>query len=102
MSYHRFIGGTHDGEWHDVQRDAGLFLPRVWTLRNHFAINFNPNDSVLIEPSVIRHTDYVPLSLNIDKNEVVTFYIERSIKPKDALLRLAECYRPAPQDGRIE
>ena len=93
MSYHRLIGGPHDGEWCDVRRNAGLFLPPIWTVAERPKIQVNL-DATLIASQMIRHTDYVPLPLHHGKHEVVVFYIERGMKPEDALLRLAECYRP--------
>lgn len=92
MSYHRFIGGLHDGEWHDVQRREGLFLPPIWTIAERPQMRFNP--SALVEPELSRQTHYVPLPLHHGKHEVVTFFIEQGMKPEDALLRLAECYTP--------
>lgn len=93
MSYHRFIGGLHDGEWHEVRRDAGLFLPPIWTIQERPEVRFDPS-ARFIEPTLSRRTDYVPLPLHHGKVEVVTFFIERGMKPEDALLRLAECYKP--------
>lgn len=102
MSYHRFIGGLHDGEWHDVRRDAGLFLPPIWTIQERRTIKFNP-EAYLVDPSEpsmsSRRTDYVPLPLYHGKEEVVTVFIERGMKPEDALLRLAECYKPTVTPG---
>jgi hypothetical protein len=43
-----------------------------------------------------RLTNYVPLPVHIGKEEVVTFFIEQSMKPSEAFLRLAACYRPNP------
>ena len=100
MTYHRFIGGVADGEWHLVRRDAGLFLPPTWTIQarcKDSSANFDPNAP--IEPTLIRQSTYVPLPMHVGKEEAVTFFIEQSMKPTDALLRLAECYRPPDSAG---
>ena len=93
MSYHRLIGGKHDGEWCDVQRRAGLFLPKSWTVaeRPEFVTNFN-DAAMSVEPLTL--TEYVQFPLHVGEHEVVTFYIEKSMTPEEALLRLAACYRP--------
>lgn len=46
-----------------------------------------------------RRTDYVPLPLRVGKEEVVTFFIERGMKPEDALLQLAAGYRGGEKHG---
>ena len=94
MSYHRFIGGPHDGEWHNVQRSHGMFLPPIWTIAERPEVKLHSGPVTLENAGVSRHTDYVPLPLHIGKEEAVTFFIERGMKPEDALLRLAECYVP--------
>lgn len=99
MSYHRFIGGPHDGEWHNVQRRDGFFLPPVWSLAERRPVKL-PLDPVQIEDAISRVTQYVPFPLHIGEEEAVTFFIERSMKPREALIRLAECYQPA--EGKSE
>jgi hypothetical protein len=100
MSYHRFIGGLHDGEWHDVRRNDGLFLPPIWTVRESPKLMAASVDPATIDPRGpsmnSRLTNYVPLPVHIGKEEVVTFFIEQSMKPSEAFLRLAACYRPNP------
>lgn len=96
MTYHRFIGGLHDGEWHNVRRNEGLFLPPVWTIQERPEVRFDPAVQT-VEPTLSRRTDYVPLPLHVGKFEAVTFFIERGMKPEDALMRLAECYKPNPE-----
>lgn len=94
MSYHRFIGGPHDGEWLHVRRDQGLFLPPVWTVAERPEVPVSPGEIDFKEPQLSRHTNYKPFPLHIGKDEVVAFFIEYSMTPEEALLRLAACYRP--------
>ena len=94
MSWHRLIGGPHDGEWCDVRREHGLFLPPIWTVAEWPIVRLNHEP--MAEPSINRHTDYKQFPLHHGKHEVVTFYIERSMTPEQALLMLAEGYRTAP------
>ena len=96
MSYHRFIGGPHDGEWHNVVRLDGLFLPPIWTVAERPEVKLHLGPVSVEDAGFNRHTDYVPLPLHHGKEEVVTFFIERGMKPETALLRLAECYKPKP------
>jgi hypothetical protein len=93
VSYHRFIGGLHDGEWHDVRRPDGLFLPPIWTIQERPEVRFDPAVQT-VEPTPSRRTDYKPLPLHHGKAEVVTFFIEYGMTPEEALLRLAACYKP--------
>lgn len=93
MSVHRFIGGPHDGEWHNVQRDAGLFLPPIWTIAERPEVKLHLT-AVSPEDCMSKRTDYVPLPLHVGKVEVVTFFIERGMTPEEAILRLAACYKP--------
>lgn len=98
MSYHRFIGGPHDGEWLYVHRNGGLFLPPIWTVAERPKVEFDPAIQT-VEPTMSRRTDYVPLPLRVGKEEVVTFFIERGMKPEDALLQLAAGYRGGEKHG---
>lgn len=100
MSYHRFIGGPHDGEWRDVPRNAGLFLPPIVTIAKRPEIEFNIAAQLVELTMSNRRTDYVPLSLHVDgKKDVVTFFIERGMKPEDAFLQLAAGYRSTAVKG---
>jgi hypothetical protein len=94
LSYHRFIGGPHDAEWHDVRREHGLFLPPIWTVAERPEVKLHTGPVTIEGTYTSKATDYVPLPLHIGGEEVVTFFIEHGMKPKDALLRLAECYNP--------
>ena len=97
MSYHRFIGGLHDGEWHDVRRNDGLFLPPIWTVREitetyggeRRSRNNRSARAIDEQPTY----QLVPLPVHIGKEEVVTSFMQ---KPSEAFLRLAACYRPNP------
>jgi len=100
MSYHRFIGGPHDGEWRDVRRQEGLFLPPYWTVAKASLRKVTYGESITAaDVGYFTTTDYVPLPLHIGKHEVVTFFIERGMKPEDALLLLAANYRPSKPGG---
>lgn len=94
MSYHRFIGGPHDGETLHVRRNQGLWLPAIWTVAERPEIALRPSEVDCTEPQLSRRTDYKSFPLHIGKDEVVTLFIEHSMTPEEALLRLVACYRP--------
>ena len=77
-----------------TQPRAGLFLPKSWTVVEHPGFVTNFNDAVPVEPQTFTLTEYVQFPLHVGEHEVVTFYIEKSMTPENALLRLAECYKP--------
>lgn len=87
-----FIGGLHDGEWHQVERFPAGNLPKQWSMSKRQSLEYAPRYHMPAPVEICSRTDhYNLLEFRIDGH---TYHVYRhyKLKPHEAFEMLLRGY----------
>jgi hypothetical protein len=88
MPYMLFIGGSHDGEWHNI-RSSEKYI----TLHNTAKLPVFPPDAYIIPNVMIHHERFKLEGIRLPNEQEVLFFIHEDLTPTAAIHMLINNYR---------
>ena len=87
-----FVGGLHDGEWHQVERFPNDTLPKSWSMSKRFPAEYVPKYFTRSPVEILsRHDHYQLLEFHVDGHHYKV-YRHYKLKPHEAFEMLLRGY----------